>query len=176
MRHANSPPPFPSVRLAAVLLAALSVSIGGCGGCREQTPQQQAQAKKAAEEKEKKRKEAEAKEKKKKPDFEIGPPVPQPAESGQALLAKPGHWITASQSMKANYNDFIGETTLRIFDKERHPLPVPNTPYTLSATRPVALVKGREKSIDSTFYVPPADANVRLQAILRERNSSRLVL
>ncbi|MEX2171825.1 MAG: hypothetical protein WD851_21070 [Pirellulales bacterium] len=163
-----------SIRLAAALLAVLCCSIGGCGGCREQSPQQQAQAKKVAEEKEKKKKAEEAKQKKK-PDYEIGPAIPQPAESGQPRLAKPGHWITASQLMKANYGDFIGETTLQVFDKERKPLPVPRTPYTLSAERPVALVKGRVKSIDSTLYIPPAEDEVRLQATLRERTSGRRI-
>lgn len=161
-----------SIRLAAALLAVLCCSIGGCGGCREQSPRQQAQAKKVAQEEERKKKADEAKHKKK-PDYEIGPAIPQPAESGQPRLAKPGHWITASQLMKANYGDFIGETTLQIFDKDRKPLPVPRTPYTLSATRPVALVKGRAKSIDSTLYIPPAEEQVRLQATLRERTSGR---
>ena len=30
------------------------------------------------------------------------------------LLAKPGHWMTTVQLMKANYEDFVGETTLEI--------------------------------------------------------------
>lgn len=161
-----------SIRLAAVTLAMFCVSISGFGGCREESSESQARAKKEAQDK--KSKEA-ADEKKKRPDYEIGPPVPQPAESGQALLAKPGHWITASQLMTANYSDFVGKTTLRVYDKQRQPLPVPRTPYTLSATRPVALVKGRAKSIDSTFYIPPAEEEVRLQATLRERNSGRRI-
>lgn len=175
MRELSSNPTktshFLTLRLAAVLVTASCMAISGCGGCREQAAQE-SQAKKEAEEKEKLKKEEEEK---KKPAYEIGAAIPQPSERGQRSYAKPGHWITASQLMKANYNDFIGETTLQVFDRDRRPLPVPRTPYTMSATRPVALVKGKGKNIESTLYIPPAEESVRLQAILRERTSGRRI-
>src|SRR5687768_16002823 len=89
---------------AAVLLLAMFAVIGAAmfRGCLFGPSSQQ-----AAETEEDKKKMDEEKEREKK-DFDVLFPVVQPAEPEAPLsYAKPGHWATATQTMRANYRDFV---------------------------------------------------------------------
>jgi hypothetical protein len=124
------------------------VSLGTLRGCFFNSSQQ------ADEDGEKKKKEAEKKNDK--PPFELGTPVILPSE-GEAPSppVKPGHWATASQRMRANLRDFVGDSTLSIVDNTNRPQPVTSTPFYIRASRKVLLTKGRRKATESTFFVPP---------------------
>ena len=74
-------------------------------------------------------------------------------------LVKPGHWETASQEMRANYRDFVGDSRLSIVDTQNRPYPVAKTPFNVRASRPVLLTKGRQKSTETTFFVPEVGQN-----------------
>ena len=67
---------------------------------------------------------------------------------------KPGHWATASQEMRANYRDFVGDSRVSVVNSQNRPYPVANTPFDVRASRPVLLTKGRPKTTESTFFVP----------------------
>ncbi len=138
------------------------VSLNGCRGCRWDDPKDQAQQDS----------ESNKREKKKKPDYEIADSLLQPGmpETPQQY-AKPGHWATASQRMKANYFDFVGQSLTQFADKQGRSLPVEYTPFQLRSTRPVALVKGRPKEVETTFYVPPIVTASQMQSELQDRHS-----
>ncbi len=148
---------------AAALLVLLFgvIAVGTLRGCFVVDPEEAAER-----EDEKKKKDAE---KKKKDDFEIWPPVVQPAEAGSPLFVKPGHWSAASQRMRANYRDFVGDLRLAVVNAKNDPYPIAQTPYVLAARRPVLLTRGRPKATDSTFFVPETAKAIRLATQLEER-------
>lgn len=150
-----------------VLVSAAVVSTPGCGGCSRDPA-----ARKKAEE-EKRKKEAEDQEKKKPKDpFEFGRLVVEPwDETTGAAAVKPGHWTSASQLMKANNEDFHGELDLTVADKSGKPVYVDRTRFLMSMSRPVALSKGRDKRIETTFFTPPQINSINVQSSLRRRGS-----
>lgn len=123
-----------------------------------------------AEDDEKKKKEDDEKKKKEeKPPVEILFPVVQPAEPEAPIsYVKPGHWATATQTMRANHKDFVGDSHTVITNR-RTPYPVPNTPFILRGSRPVLLPKGQPKATENTVYFPQADQNLYLRVSLEER-------
>ena len=133
-------------------LLSLAPFLAGCGGCGNDplTPQQR---KKASEEARRKLKE------KPKPDFEIQNLVSQPydpASSEKQNAVKAGHWVTASQEMKANNFDFQAELQTRVADSERgEQKTISGTPFRFSSTRPITLPKGQTRFPESTYYIPP---------------------
>src|SRR3990172_1265271 len=106
--HSTKPMAAWSV-VAVVVLAAIGLAIVAWRGCGPADPQ--AAAKLAAEEKKEK---LEA-EKKKQVDPKVERVVIQPGEPEAALRSvKPGHWSTASQRMKAIYEDFVGQSQISL--------------------------------------------------------------
>jgi len=117
---------------------------------------------------EEKRKQEE--QKKKLGEYVIGVPVVQPAETDSPLsYAKPGHWATAIQKMTTNFRDVIGDSRLAITNSQNAPYPLTNTPFVLRASRPVLLNKGQPKSIETLFFVPQTEQDMRLSTLLEER-------
>ena len=151
--------------ITAALLLLLIFGVIGYGTLRGYfftTPQEAAKL----EEEQKKKDE----DKKKKADFEIAPPIVMPSEPEAPLPAvKPGHWESASQKMRANYRDFIGDSRLSIVNNQNQPYPVAKTPFNVRTSRPVLLTKGKPKTTDTTFFVPETNQAISLSTELEER-------
>ena len=178
---------------AARLWLAMSLSIAvlcttGCNGCSKQATNPQKGQNKSADEEiddEKSAEELLAERKKKledqkktKPDFEIGQLTPQLSPlvndletDGPQRLIKPGHWTSTVQPMKANYDDFVGRSTVKIVDEKDKPLTITNTPFSLSFSRPVLLAKGRKKFVEGEMLIPGDVAKPRGQWRLEHRDS-----
>jgi hypothetical protein len=156
--------------LPLTALAALVLCLSGCGGCGQSTtgqnaPQTQAEKDAAA----KKKKEEEEKD-----AFEIGPVTPLLSESipaaddGRPLsLAKPGHWTATVQRMAANQEDFEGRTTVAAVDARDQPLPLPETQFAMTASRPALLAKGRAKRVQNELLPPASDKPIRVRSTLQ---------
>jgi hypothetical protein len=150
---------------AAVLLALLFgvILVAGVRGCLSLDPQEAAK-------REEERKKKEEEEKKKKQEFDIANPVVLPSEpKSPAQYVKPGHWATATQRIRANYRDFVGESRTAVVDKQGIPYPVNQTPFDLRTLRPVALSKGQPKNIENTFFVPQTNERVDYASEIVER-------
>lgn len=156
------------------MLVSVMLGTTGCGGCRSETPQERQARLDAEEEQRKKREEEERKKKeaeKKKEEFIVRNPITKPSDTGSTISrAKRGHWMTVTQLMKANYRDWGGETTLQVIDSAGKPIPIEQTPFVLSSSRPVQLAKGRPRQIENVFLVPNTTAASRVKCTLRERN------
>src|SRR5215207_10946341 len=120
-----------------VISALFTVAIPGCGGCWSST-QTAAQKKKAEEEKKEKEKEDKKKKKKEKPleDFTLGRVLVQPSEvkkgSADINYVKRGHWVAATQQMRANNFDVEAELRSMTADSSSGtPFDVEHTNYTL---------------------------------------------
>jgi len=91
-----------------------------------------------------------------KDDFE--PPklnvLPSDDRPTQLNRVKPGHWTNVSTLMKANNFDFRGELYASTVDSNNRPVPITDTDYYFTATRPLALPKGQERWSDLLFYPP----------------------
>lgn len=158
--------------LLTLLLLAVT-SLTGCGGCDQSTPAEKAAERKAREQKEieeaKKRLEAE---KKNKP-FVIGRLTPLLSENlietGEGLslkLAKPGHWATTVQPMKANLADFEGRVTIAAVDASGTPMAIPHTAYEMTSSRPAILAKGRNKRVENELLIPSDAEKLNVQSEL----------
>ncbi len=164
-----------------VWLLLLSVMLGttGCGGCRSETPQErQARLAKEAEEKKKKEEEAKkkAEEEKKKQPFIVDAPISKPSDTDLTVSrVKPGHWMTVTQLMKSNYEDWGGVTTLQVIDNRQRPVPIDQTPFTLSSSRPVQLAKGRPRQVENVFLAPNVSGMASVKCTLRGRNYGAVV-
>lgn len=133
-----------------------------------------AEAEKREKEKEEKQKKEE--EEKKKQPFIVEAPVTKPSDTElQISRAKHGHWMTVTQLMKSNYEDWGGETTLQVVDRSGNPVPIALTPFTLSTSRPVQLAKGRPRFVENLFFVPQSDGSASVKCTLRERNYGAVV-
>jgi hypothetical protein len=108
--------------------------------------------------------------KQEKPDYEVDRPVVRPGEPASASqTVKPGHWTTATQRMRANYRDFVGQSLASLVGEDGSVYPVDRTPFLLRSARSVALSKGTPKNIETTFLVPQVDSAIRLATELEER-------
>lgn len=146
-----------------IALCALALAVPGCRGCTGGGGQQQSEA-------EDEQEQEDEEEKRKEQDFVIGRPTPQPNQAeAPSMLVKPGHWTTSTQSMKANYDDWVGESTQQVTNRQGDPIPIDRTRFSVRSQRPVALSKGQEKSIETTFFVPPAEGGISLRMTLSER-------
>src|SRR4051812_1616344 len=155
--------PWTIAAMALLLLMFGTIAFGALRGCLFSDTQE------SAEQIEKKKKEDKEK-KEDKAEFVLKPPVVLPSEPDVPLPpAKPGHWATASQLMRANYRDFVGDSRLSITDAQRHPYPVPSTSYQVRSSRPVLLTKGRYKATQTTFYIPQVAKTVNIALDLTER-------
>ena len=130
------------------------IAIGTLRGCFFTDPQEVA---KRDEERKK------GAEKKKKDELEVFSPVVQPAGPESSLqYVKPGHWATASQKMRANYRDFVGELQVAVVNQRNNAYPLEQTSFVLNAQRPVLLTSGRPKATESTCFVPQTNQALRL--------------
>lgn len=168
-----------SPALVCLLLGGLLLGMSGCGGCRSETPQErQARLDKEAAEKQKREEEAKkkAEEEKKKKPFVVEAPVTKPSDTELTISrVKRGHWMTVTQLMKSNYRDWGGETTLTVVDQSGRTVPIDETPFTLSSSRPVQLAKGRPRYVENVFLVPGTNASASVKCFLRERNYGAVV-
>ncbi|MEM9658774.1 MAG: hypothetical protein AAF961_10470, partial [Planctomycetota bacterium] len=157
-----------SARLFSHLLTLALLGVVFGGGCSSSQPSG-ADAENGADE--------EAAVKKKKPDYEIGPVKPLlsetivVADSGDPLLlAKPGHWTSTVQTMRANYDDLDANNALELLTSSGKARPLSNTPFLLEARRPAVLAKGRPKRVTGELYLPQEQKrmiNVRSQFDVR---------
>lgn len=150
-----------------LLVAAVSaMALPGCGGCSSNS---QTAAQKKAEEKQKEKEKQDKKKKKKseKPleDFTLGRILVQPSEvkkgSADVNLVKRGHWVAATQQMRANNFDVQAELRSMTSDSSGQPYDIEHTNYALLFSRPVPLAKGSVRPAESLFFIP------------RERTESR---
>ncbi len=162
----------------AMLLSLAMLCTAGCSGCNQQSGQKNPADEKTAEEQTADRKKKLADQKKKKPPFEIGPLAPQLSPLVNDLesdrprrLIKPGHWTSTVQPMKANYDDFVGRSTVKLVGEKNEPLTITNTPFMLSFSRPVLLAKGRKKFVEGEMLVPGDMAKPRVHWALERRDS-----
>jgi len=141
--------------------ALFTVLLPGCGGCNSNSKTKTA-AQKKKEEEEKKAKEKKDKKKKKsdKPveDFTFGRVLVQPSEikkgSPDINYVKRGHWVAATQQMRANNFDAQAEMKSLVADSSGIPFDIEHTNYSLLFSRPVSLAKGSVKPVESVFFVP----------------------
>ncbi len=147
----------------------------GCSGSADDSAEAQGAKKKKDEEDAKKKKEAE----KPKPDFEATTARVEPFVVDRlSQCAKPGHWLTVQQSMKANNYDFVGELAaeLSIIDDGRTiPLGLANVPFYVVDNRPAVLPKGQQKFLEIELFVPTASKRPRLTTELRQHAGSSVM-
>ncbi len=164
--------------LRGLLLIAMALSIvalPGCSGCSQQTAAQ----KKAAAAKKKKEDDEKKKKKKKKPDYDQKSLTIQPgAKDARMMYVKPGHWLTATQTWRANNFNFTGELGGRAVEASySRPILLEKTPYQMSISRPAPLPKGQVKHFEMTFFVPRRAAaqksRINLNSTLRTKNGAR---
>ena len=159
----------PRKLLCLLLVLCFCFTLTGCGGCT-QTPKTAAQKKKEAEEKKK----ADAKKKKSKAapkkELVIAPLRSQPSDETNKLALKRGHWSSVTERMKANLADFVGGLELRPVTKKGQPIPIASTPFRLRTERPIALSKGRQKTIESIFYTPPETSDIGISRRILNRS------
>jgi hypothetical protein len=124
--------------------------------------------------------EADEKEKEKpKPPFEIGQVIPRfgdptddvGGDEGPRLVIKPGHWTSTTQSMQANYKDFLGEFSAEGLDDSRQPVAIPHTEFGLQITRSVTLPKGEEREVDVELFVPQQTMGTRFKTTIVDRDT-----
>jgi hypothetical protein len=153
----------------------------GCGGCADAKAKAKAAAKakaqKSAEELEK-----EKKKKKPKPPYELGSVTPRLSEGLISAdkniplpLAKPGHWTSTVQRMKANLDNFEGRTTVAAVDDRGRPLVLAHTPFQMTSTRPALLAKGQAKRVENELLIPSDVTKLRVSADLASRSTGTLV-
>jgi hypothetical protein len=152
----------PIRRLATLLLLLGLLGVPGCSGCGSDAndPAKQAEAQKLEER---------GKKKEKKKDFEIGRLTLQPSDAQPNLWVKPGHWVAASQQMKTNNFDFVGQLEISVVDKQQRPIQLEHTPFRLTTTRPAVLPKGQEKHLDMALFVPHASRQAAMRSTLGGR-------
>ncbi len=162
-------------RLLLLVLLALS-SLTGCGGCNQSTPAQQAAERKARDQQAIAEAKKRAEEEKKKKPFVVGRLTPLLSENlietdeGLSLrLAKPGHWATTIQPMKANLDNFEGRITIAAVDPAGKPMSIPHTAYEMTSSRPAVLAKGRTKRVENELLIP---SNAERLNVLSELTNS----
>ncbi len=157
-------------RVGFLLLGSVLLCTLGCGGCNsEDAGDESAQSED---------------EKKNKDDLELSVvrPLLDPglvAEEGAEddrprVLVKPGHWMVTAQQMKANYDDFVGETSVRVLTDAEGQVVLPQTDFSLESQRPVVLSKGRPKRIETEVFVPRTiGKDALVSSTLRRRGAGR---
>lgn len=151
-------------------LLVLALVMPGCGGCAEDDPAEQAEA-------EAEKAKGSKKEKPKK-DFEdlkvhIQPEVP--AAERARLFVKPGHWMTATEEMKANNFDFVGESQATLSARDGNVRAHYQTPFYVTNLRPAPLPKGTQKYFDLTFFVPRDVGMPRLTTELKTARGGTVI-
>ena len=159
-----------STLLLLLLLASLTLPLGGCS-CRQETPAEQAarEAKKAEEDKRK------LEEERAKRDVLLTSPTVLPGSlQAPSLIAKPGHWNAVTQPIQANSVDFDGVLSQGMVDRKGVPLLINRTPFRLTSQRPVVLAQKTVKQVDTLFYCPTLGETKQLRTTARDRRSGAL--
>jgi hypothetical protein len=162
------------VRWYWLLAAGLSLALLAVSSpvvAQEETPASDAKQAEADEKDEEKEKP--------KPPFEIGQVIPRfgdPTEDaggdeGPRLVIKPGHWTSTTQSMQANFKDFLGEFSAEGLDDSRQPVALPHTEFGLRITRSVTLPKGEGREVDVELFVPQQTTGTRLKTTVVDRDT-----
>lgn len=156
-----------------IVSAMLVVAIPGCGGCwSSQTAAEKKKAEEEQKEKEKQEKKKRKKGEKPKEDFTLGRVLVQPSEVKQGKAdvnyVKRGHWVAATQQMRANNFDVEAELRSITADTSGLPFDVEHTNYALLFSRPVPLAKGTVKSVESLFFIPRERADSRPPVLRNE--------
>jgi hypothetical protein len=187
MRVNVQPPVGASVaRLAGIHLLAFVLlgmtCLTGCGGCSQKTAAQKAAEKKAEDEKAAEEAKKKAEEEKKNKPFVIERLTPMLSQSlistdknNSLQLAKPGHWTTTVQPMKANLEDFDGRITLTVVDSKGRPQALPHTRYDMVSSRPAVLAKGRPKRVENEILISTDSNKVNIRCELSDRLSGSAV-
>ena len=79
-------------------------------------------------------------------------------------LAKPGHWTSTVQRMKADRDNFDGRTTVAPVDARGSALVLPHTPFQMTSSRPALLAKGQAKRVENELLVPTNAARLQVAA------------
>ena len=161
---------WPVVAACVVLAVAVSATLGGCGGCRQDPEEAEKQRQQKLAEEKKKEQE------KPKEDFELSPLTTLPGAGLSSDVGyKPGHWTGTMLEAKANNFDFLGDLEITATE-EGKPVPLQATPFALTTSREVQLAKGRQpKELESVFF-PPVDCERSLVSFrLDSRRGGRRV-
>jgi hypothetical protein len=131
---------FIGLRSCGVLtLGLILLSLGGCGGCRDE----------AIDQDDGKKPERQL------PDFESLRLSARPSDATQKeVCLKPGHWTSASLDLRANHFDFRGELSNTILTEQGLPLALGGTSYSLETSRSAVLPKGQARSAEVTLFCP----------------------
>ena len=92
-----------------------------------------------------------------------------PDDTAVRPLAKPGHWVTAFQEIKANNFDASAELRSAATDSRGVVFPVPRTPYELTGYQPVQLPKGQSRRFETTYFIPFEAGNLTRQVWLERQ-------
>jgi hypothetical protein len=89
-----------------------------------------------------------------------------PDDTAVRPLAKPGHWVTTFQEIKANNFDASAELRSAATDSQGEVLPVPRTLYQMAGFQPVQLPKGQSRRFETTYLIPLEAGNLTRQVWL----------
>ncbi|MEM7315614.1 MAG: hypothetical protein AAF497_20945, partial [Planctomycetota bacterium] len=93
------------------------------------------------------------------------------------VAAKPGHWVHARYKLKSNNADFKGEIMVQCVNQRLDAMPLEQSPYWVTTTRPAALPKGQSKEVEVPLFisVPPSRSRrtVQIMGRLRTRGGGR---
>ena len=164
--HTRNSLPVAAIRTSAAMLLTIATVVG----CHWQQPAEQ------------KKEQAEDAKKQKKPPFEIGllrsqldQDIDKTPSEGPAILVKPGHWTPTLQTMQANRQDFVGQSSFALIDQQNQPVPLEHTGFSFAFTRPVVLAQGRAKQIEGLLLVPEQTRATRVRATLVNRDTGSQV-
>lgn len=137
------------------VLCLLLVTLPGCSGCRSQTA----------------KKDDEKKAEKPKEDLESREIRILPTDDNLAHYgAKPGHWVSLREDLRANRADFKGELVVFPTDRNGRAIRLSTSSYRPQFVRGSVLPKGQFKSLELTCYIPvrtEAGKQIFLQSELR---------
>ncbi|MEK6248465.1 MAG: hypothetical protein N2C12_09825, partial [Planctomycetales bacterium] len=140
--------------LVALISVPAALSTPGCT-CQ---PDPKAKSKKEKEEEARKKKEEEKKKKEKpKTDNESKSTMKVLPNDGNLIQRlKPNHWVSVSQSMRANNRDFAGEVTWKPVKVDGRQPPLDRTGYRITMSRPLNLSKEarKPKDVEMTLFAP----------------------
>lgn len=117
------------------------------------------------------------------PPFDIDPPMAEPyadlapVEKDDQRPArcryKPGHWTAAVLPVKANKEDVVGELHVEmVAGRDREPVRLGDSPFTLTESRTAALPKGQKKLLAWSLFVPPGPVSASALIRLSDRKTS----
>ncbi len=104
------------------------------------------------------------------PDFSSAPPAAFPADARPpAGGVKPGHWFTASQSLKSNRSDARGQLQSSATLVTAASGSPPSLEPALASVRPVVLPRGQQRQFDYRLLAPLPDSADKHRIFLNNR-------